>query len=418
MEPISLQNSAVALVNQLTESIDDPRALGFMSPAVYDTAWVSMIQKNVDEQPTWLFPQCFEYMLQMQLEDGSWIAYASQIDGILNTAASLLSLKRHFTAPLQISTITQDNLSERIERATNALSSLLHSWDVDSTVHVGFEILVPALLGYLEAESITFSFPGRSRLFEIRAEKLTRFKPEFLYAPVQTTALHSLEAFIGLIDFDRVRHHKVEGSFMASPSSTAAVLMYASEWDQECEEYIRHAIQYASGKGSGGVPSAFPSPIFEIGWTLSTLLKAGFDLHPDSLKSVHSARKYLNDALVKNNGIVGFTPYVCCDADDTAKSTLVLSLLQQNVSPDEMLKAFEAEHHFRTYPHERDPSFSANCNVLMALLYTNNPSQYVPQIEKASRFLLKHFRESDLNVRDKWVWSSAEHDLLLQANWT
>ncbi|KAJ5114236.1 Phyllocladan-16-alpha-ol synthase [Penicillium angulare] len=402
MDPISLQNSAVALVNQLTESIDDPRALGFMSPAIYDTAWVSMIQKTVEDQSTWLFPQCFEYILQMQLDDGSWISYASQIDGILNTAASLLSLKRHFTVPLQIGTISQKDLSERIDRGTAALSSLLNSWNVELTVHVGFEILVPALLGYLEAENVTFCFPARSRLFEIRAEKLARFKPEFLYGPIQTTALHSLEAFIGIVDFDQLRHHKTEGSFMASPSSTAAVLMHASEWDQECEEYICHTIQHASGKGSGGVPSAFPSPIFEIGWTLSTLLKAGFDLDPEYLKPVHLACEYLNGALAKNNGIVGFTPYVCCDADDTAKSTLVLSLLQRNVSPDEMLKAFEAEHHFRTYPYERDPSFSANCNVLMALLHTKSPSQYMSQIEKAARFLLKYFRESDLNVRDKW----------------
>ncbi|KAJ5904103.1 Phyllocladan-16-alpha-ol synthase [Penicillium tannophilum] len=402
MESTLLHHSATALVNRLTERIEDSHGLGFMSPAIYDTAWVSMIQKSVGEEKTWLFPECFVYVLNAQLEDGSWVTYASQIDGILNTAASLLSLKRHFNAPLQSNKISQDSLEERINRATRSLQALLQAWDVDATLHVGFEILVPALLGYLEAEGIEFFFSGRDRLFAIRDQKLTRFKPEYLYAPIQTTALHSLEAFIGLIDFDRVRHNKVNGSFMASPSSTAAVLMHASEWDDECEEYLHHVIQNASGKRSGGVPSAFPSTIFELTWTLSTLLKAGFDLEEESLLSVQKARLLLHNNLVANEGIMGFVPHVCADADDTAKTILVLNLLHQQVLPDAMLKAFETEHHFKTYPHERDPSFSANCNVLLALLHTNNPSQYAPQIEKATRFLHSHFRESELKVRDKW----------------
>lgn len=403
MDPIPLHHSAAVLLDQLTEHIEDSHGLGFMSPAIYDTAWVSMIQKSVGEQKVWLFPECFEYLLRNQLEGGSWVTYASQIDGILNTAASLLSMKRHFMTPLQVSTISQESLAERIDRATTALHGLLHVWDVDATLHVGFEILVPALLGYLAAENIVFAFPGRDRLFAIRDQKLARFKAEFLYAPIKTTALHSLEAFSGLIDFDRVIHHKVNGSFMASPSSTAAVLMHASEWDDECEEYLHHVIKCASGKGSGGVPSAFPSTIFEISWTLSTLIKAGFDLDPNSMPSVQKAHTYLYDALIADQGTVGFTPSVCADADDTAKAILVLNLLQQQVSPDAMLKAFEADHHFKTYPHERDPSFSANCNVLLALLHAENPSQYESQIEKASRFLHKHFRESpDLEVQDKW----------------
>ncbi|KAJ5382328.1 Phyllocladan-16-alpha-ol synthase [Penicillium concentricum] len=402
MELNSLPRSAEVLVNQLIERIDDSHGLGFMSPAVYDTAWVSMVQKPVDGYTVWLFPECFEYILSNQLEDGSWVMYASQIDGILNTAASLLSLKRHFTSPLQISTISQEDLAERINRATRALHAMLDEWDVDATVHVGFEILVPALLGYLETEGIVLSFPGRDRLFAVRDQKLVRFKPELLYMPVQTPALHSLEAFIGSIEFDRVRHHKVNGSFMASPSSTSAVLMHTSEWDDECEEYLHHVIQSASGNRSGGVPSAFPSTTFEITWTLSTLIKNGFDLDPKILPSIQKAQTYLHDTLVMEEGTVGFTAHVCADADDTAKAILVLQLLQQHVSLEPMLKAFEAEHHFKTYPYERDPSFSANCNVLLALLYTDDVSQYASQIEKATRFLHTHFRETDLKVRDKW----------------
>ncbi|KAF2820523.1 hypothetical protein CC86DRAFT_237655, partial [Ophiobolus disseminans] len=54
---------------------------------------------------------------------------------------------------------------------------------------------------------------------------LAKLDPSLLYGPVQTTALHSLEAFIGKIDFTKLRHRKVKRSMLGSPSSTAAYLM-------------------------------------------------------------------------------------------------------------------------------------------------------------------------------------------------
>ena len=73
-----------------------------------------------------------------------------------------------------------------------------------------------------------------------------------------------------------------------------------------------------------------------------------------------------------------------------------------------MLKEFEEERHFKTYAQERNPSFSANCNVLLALLYSQEPSLYSAQIEKAISFLYKQFTDSELDVRDKWVCSLTE----------
>jgi hypothetical protein len=410
MSPMDLQQSAADLVRQLGERVEDPRGFGFMSPAIYDTAWVSMVSKTIDDKKAWLFPECFEYILSHQLEDGGWAMYASEIDAILNTSASLLSLKRHLSNPYQITSTTQEELSVRIDRAQNALQILFNEWNVDSTLHVGFEILVPALLRYLEEEGITFAFPGKERLLEIEKEKLSKFKAQYLYLPIKLTALHSLEAFIGAIEFDKVSHHKVNGSFMASPSSTAAYMMHATQWDTECEDYLRHVISHASGKGSGGVPSAFPSTIFESVWPLSTLLKVGYNLN--SAPYIENIKSYLHDAYVAEKGILGFTPFVGADADDTATTILVLNLLNQPVSVAAMLKEFEEENHFKTYSQERNPSFSANCNVLLALLYSHEPSLHSTQIGKAINFLYKQFTESELDVRDKWVCLITEYRVL------
>jgi len=68
-----------------------------------------------------------------------------------------------------------------------------------------------------------------------------------------------------------------------------------------------------------------------------------------------------------------------------------------------MVDSYEAENYFVTYPGERTPSFSANCNVLDALLHSPTPSNYVPQIEKVARYLYNCWYTSNDPVKDKWV---------------
>lgn len=264
-----LAGDAKSLIRTALENYTDKYGLGAMSVAAYDTAWVAMVTKVVDGQKQWLFPECFEYVLSTQSEeDGGWtIGKGAQIDGILNTAGPLLALKRHQAEPLQLKHDAKD-IASRIERATSSLRAQLAAWDVSTTEHVGFEIIVPAMLELLEKEdaSLVFEFDSKKHLMKINNAKLSRFRPEFLYGPRRFTALHSLESFIGKLDFDKVKHHRVHGSMLGSPSSTAAYMMHSSEWDDESEEYIRHVIKFAAGRGSGAVPSAFPSTHFEITW--------------------------------------------------------------------------------------------------------------------------------------------------------
>lgn len=263
-----LADDAKSLIRTALENYTEKYGLGAMSVAAYDTAWVAMVTKVVDGQKQWLFPECFEYVLSSQSEEGGWtIGLGAQIDGILNTAGPLLALKRHQKEPLQLQHDAQD-IANRIEKATSSLRSQLAAWDVSTTEHVGFEIIVPAMLELLEKEdkSLVFEFESKKLLMKINNAKLSRFRPEFLYGPRRFTALHSLESFIGKLDFDKVKHHRVHGSMLGSPSSTAAYMMHSSEWDDESEEYIRHVIKYAAGRDSGAVPSAFPSTHFEITW--------------------------------------------------------------------------------------------------------------------------------------------------------
>ena len=89
------------------------------------------------------------------------------------------------------------------------------------------------------------------------------------------------------------------------------------------------------------------------------------------------------------------------DADSTAKSILALKLLGYHASPDSMLATFDNGTHFKTYAAERNPSFSANCNILITLLWEQSPRKYMNEIVKALKFLCGLWYRG--RVKDKWV---------------
>lgn len=266
MNSTLIKETARCLVGDLAQGCDDGLGSGSMTISYYDTAWVAMVSKPEGERRNWLFPECYESLMSAQLPTGGWCTAGPEIDGILTTLAALLTMKTRLReTPGEIQE-TASCLHSRINRAVQYLVEVLTRWQVEECRHVGFEILVPALLSYLENEGETFDFPGKPALMALYHKKLARFKPELLYSRFQSTLLHSLEAFVGRIDFDQVRHHKIHDSLLASPSSTAAYLMNCSAWDDDAERYLRTAIKCGSGKGTGGVPSAFPSTNFEILW--------------------------------------------------------------------------------------------------------------------------------------------------------
>ncbi|KAF7935774.1 hypothetical protein EAE99_002754 [Botrytis elliptica] len=373
---------------------------GSMSTSIYDTAWVSMVSKDVDGVRHWLFPEAFQHIVDAQSKDGSWESYSSQVDGILNTMAALLAFVSHQSANNSSYSILPPDIDARILKAQGSLRHQLQAWDVRSCVHVGFEILVPALLGMLEQHNVVCEFPGKTHLLQLNQEKLSIFQPEIFYQNIQVTALHSLEAFIGTIDFNRIKHHLKNGSIMASPSSTAAYLMNTSIWDNESEIYLRNTIIEGAGKGNGSVPCAFPTTFFEFTWVVSTLLKAGYTPEELGEYNLSILVDHLQQELSHRQGVIGFAPSLLPDADDTAKCILTLCLVGRSVSAEQMIANFEVKNHFQTYALERNGSISANCNVLNALLHINEPNKYVGQILSTTEFLCNSWSAGKID--DKW----------------
>ena len=260
MRNLHPERQAYALCESLNKGVHSS-GLSTVTTAIYDTAWLSMILKKTEGTVSWVFPLCFQYILDQQCANGGWGASSTPEDEILSSLAALLALKRHQSGPAP-----NGGLKMNIDKGIFFLESALQEYRMSDNLAVGFEYLFPALLKLLGSEGIDFSFPAEKAILRLRETKLKKFSPDLLYGTEDTTLLHSLEAFTDVVDFDKLRHRKSFGSMMASPASTAVYLMNTANWDEEAEDYLRRVIRDGPGKGNGAVPSVYPTPLFEVSW--------------------------------------------------------------------------------------------------------------------------------------------------------
>ena len=262
---MDIRHEAKRLIEQLAEECRHGRPFSHISTTIYDTAWVSMVSKTIDGNTYWLFPESFNYILDTQNLDGGWARHESDTDRILNTMAGLLALLWHRKNSLYKG-CGNPSLDSRISGAECQLRRYLADWEPNSSKSVDFEIIYSAMFDYISNHNIHIDFPGMNVLASLNQERQAKLnlKQLYSYPPIQLTIVHCLEAFAGKVDFDSVGHHKSGGGMMASPSSTAAYLIYASTWDDEAENYLRRAMLHGAGKGQGSFPSLFPSTTFEL----------------------------------------------------------------------------------------------------------------------------------------------------------
>lgn len=133
------------------------------------------------------------------------------------------------------------------------------------------------------------------------------------------------------------------------------------------------------------------------------------DLVDNSQRAILTS--FYENLLREQSGLVGFTCGVLEDADDTARVLVTLSRLGAKTDPIPLIKSFNSPSCFRTFQFERNPSFSANCNVLLSLISSSQPEQYVDVIQNTTGFLLHSWNSG--HVSDKWNLSNSYSTMLM-----
>ncbi|KAK2037684.1 ent-kaurene synthase [Colletotrichum somersetense] len=397
-----IDSQAACLTRYLLDNNAPDDMAEFITPSVYDTAWLALIKKrDASGQLYWLFPECFQYIVDTQQTDGGWEAQRSHLDGILTTAASLLAFRCHASEPLQTAaSVRAAELNDRVERATIALQHMLSSWDVAGATHVGWEMIVPTLLQLLKDEGASFEFPGETALMEMHANKMSAFKPDCLYGKTQPAALHYLEAFMGQINYSRVAHHKVDGGFMRSPSSTAAYLIGLPDpaWDDEAENYLATVLAKTGGRS---VPGVFPTINLGSSSALSILIEAGFSAEQLGSSTTEVAQ-LLNQALEAESSAIGLVPSVVANAGGAAKVLGALGKLEITKSAVCMVQDHMTNSHVRTDTSKLVcSSFGATGNILLALLRQPDPAEHLGQISDVLRVLCNAWWKNTWPVQDE-----------------
>ncbi|QKX54174.1 uncharacterized protein TRUGW13939_01258 [Talaromyces rugulosus] len=355
---------------------------------------------------SWAFPECFDFLLESQTTDGGWGNPYSDVEQISCTMAATLAMKKHLNTTGGESNAQWEEINSRCDHAIRFIENRLPLWSingVDETLFVGIELWLPVLLQQLKEMGVVFNVPGIDRINLMREKKLSKIPAEALYGKYKLASAHSLERFIGLVDFDQIHHQKTVGSMCGSPASTAVYLMYCTSWDEEAEAYLRYAVNLCIKEEKRSLPHIFPATTFQTTCVVQTLLESGFsarDFRPDLQDEIV---KMLQELLKENDGITGRSKGLLPDPDNTASALSVLHLLGSPCSPDGLLKTFEGRDHFFTYPQECNPTISVNGNVLLCLLHLYpTGGDYSSAIEKCVQHLCHRWYDSDGLLDDKW----------------
>ncbi|MEV0821560.1 prenyltransferase/squalene oxidase repeat-containing protein [Nonomuraea rubra] len=364
------------------------RPWGQVSPSVYETGrlvslapWLTGHRERVD------------YLIRTQRQDGSWGAPDGY--GVVPTLSATEGLLAALTRG------DLDGCGESLSAAADRGLRILSAWlsgPLDLPDMPAIEHIVPSLVDRINQH--VEGLPGRSpvplpesmsydTLHLVRSRvRSGKEVPEKLQHALEVAA----EAAAGA---PGIRPTPI-GSVGASPAATAAWL--GEHGKHDAHEPARGHLEAVVRLFGGPVPVGLPITVFERGWVLSWLLRAGVavEVPPEMVADIRAAI-----------GPAGTPagPGLPSDCDTTSVALYALALLGAPYEPDS-LWAFRTGTHFATWPGEQGVSVSVNAHVLDAFgEYVRRRPDAAPRYEQAIAELAAWIRDRQLpdgSWTDRW----------------
>jgi halimadienyl-diphosphate synthase len=372
---------------------------GQVSPSVYETGRLVALSPGLTGHD-----RRVDHLLRTQRPDGGWGSpepgYAL-VPTLSATDALLATLRPGSLGAQDVAATAGLRVLFRFLRGPGALTRS------DLPDLPAIELIVPALVASINrrlddlrdapAPGVGW-WPGRERLRppagmdDARHEAVRRLLASGGDLPQKL--LHALE-----VAGDAARRHpairpEATGTIGASPAATAAWLgdPAGTRPGSPARDFLESAVR----RHGGPVPCGLPITVFERGWVLSWLARAGVPVAPPA-ELVKSLAASLGPA---GTAAAAGLPK---DADTTAGALYALALAGEPQPPDP-LRAFETETHFCTWPGEDGVSVSTNAHVLEAFgqYHRVRPGRrHAATIAKVSAWLRSRQRH-DGSWHDRW----------------
>nr|WP_245653106.1 prenyltransferase/squalene oxidase repeat-containing protein [Herbidospora sakaeratensis] len=360
------------------------RPWGDVSTSVYETG------RLVTLAP-WLVGHAerVEYLCAGQRPDGGWGAPDGYdlVPTLSATEALLSAVDRGDPAP------RRGDPKAAARRGLAALARLLgdEPWRPLPDMPA-IELIVPHLIGLI---NVRLGDPGLPIPPGMSTAPLRRIRGWLKSgAQVPEKLLHALEIAGDSATFAQTGLTSI-GTVGASPAATAAYLGHRGLLAPG--NPARLHLEAVVRRFGGPVPVGLPITVFERGWVLSTLVRAGVRVDPPA--------EMLADLVAAigpagSPAGTGLPP----DCDTTSVALYALGLLGIPYDP-ECLLAYELDTHFCTWKSEEGASISTNAHVLDALgqylKLAPEARRYRPPMEKAAAWLVAK-QLPDGSWRDRW----------------
>ncbi|XP_052141625.1 ent-pimara-8(14),15-diene synthase isoform X2 [Oryza glaberrima] len=255
--------SQQGMKNQLQDKIRKQLREVQLSPSSYDTAWVAMVPVQGSHQ-TPRFPQCIEWILQNQHDDGSWgINLPGSVvnkDILLCTLACVVALKRWNTG------------RDHISRGLNFIGkNFWVAMDEQTIAPVGFNITFSGLLNLATGTGLEFPVMQTDidGIFHMRKIELER-DAYGIASSRRAFMAYVSEGLGSLQDWDQVMaYQRKNRSIFNSPSATAATVIHGHNDSAHC--YLDSLVS----KLDGPVPVMYPQNAYSQLCMVDTLEKMG-----------------------------------------------------------------------------------------------------------------------------------------------
>nr|AKP96363.1 putative labda-7,13E-dienyl diphosphate synthase [Grindelia integrifolia] len=375
-------------IKRSVESIKSALSLvddGDLTLSAYDTAWVALIEDVNGRSGFPQFPSCLQWIVSQQLPDGSWgepLMFLA-FDRLLNTLASVVALTKWNIRP----DICQKGMKYVLEN----LNKLVDEKEEHMTP--GFELLFPKLIELAQKLDIKMPMdsPALKELYARRDTKLAKI-PKKIFHKMPTILLYSLEGMNDL-EWDKLLKLKSEnGSFLCSPAATAFAFMETK--DQDCLAYLTDLV----AKFNGGVPTFYPTDMYEQIWIVDRLQRLGIAHYFSSEINnfVDHIYRYWDQ-----KGISFARKCNLPDIDDTAMGFRVLRTHGYQVSSD-VFQHFEKDGQFYCYWGQTAEAVTVMFNLYRASQVLFPGEKILDNAKKfAHNFLTEKVATNQ--VFDKWI---------------